>query len=132
MLNNQLFKIKIMKSTKFLAVAFAAFFMGATAIKAQTEEKVEVPNWCKNKAIEYVNKLKLDVTITPADSAILVEEFALRVTKGNNAWKAATTPEDKKAAQENAYKEYSERIKSRLQKDVYSKILKWQIQQNNK
>ena len=121
-----------MKTTKFLVLVLAISFMGSISIKAQTNEKIEIPNWCKNKAIEYVNKVKVDVNITPSDSTILVEEYALRVTKGNNAWKAATTPEDKKAAQENAYKEYSERIKSRLQKDVYSKILKWQIQQNSK
>ncbi len=121
-----------MKTTKFLALALAISFMGSILIKAQTDEKIEIPNWCKNKAIEYVNKLKLDVSLTPADSTILVEEYALRLTKGSNAWKAATTSEDKKASQDNAYREYNERIKSRLQKDVYNKILKWGIQQNKK
>ena len=121
-----------MKTTKFLAVAFAALFIGVTAIKAQTEEKSEVPNWCVKQAVEYVNKMKVDVKVEPADSVILVEEYALRIIKGNNAFKAATTDEEKKASSGIAYKEYLTRIKERISSTLYFQVMKWHIDQSKK
>lgn len=121
-----------MKRTKFLAVAFVALFMVTTALKAQTEEKVVVPNWCVKQAVEYVNKLKVDVKVEPADSVILVEEYALRTIKGSIAYKAATTEEDKKASSGIVYKEYMAKIKNRLSPTLYFQVMKWHIDQNKK
>jgi hypothetical protein len=121
-----------MKTTNFLVVAFATLFMGTTAIKAQTEEKIEVPNWCVKQAVEYVNKIKVDVKIEPADSIILVEEYALRLTKGAIDYKAATTDEEKKASAGIAYKEYMARIKERISSNLYIQVMKWHIDQSKK
>jgi hypothetical protein len=121
-----------MKTTKLLVVALAALFIGTTAVNAQTAEKIEVPNWCVKQAIEYVNKMKIDVKVEPADSIILVEEYALRIIKGNNAYKAATTDEEKKASSGIAYKEYLARIKNRVTPTLYYQIMKWHIDQSKK
>jgi hypothetical protein len=121
-----------MKTTKFLVVAFAALFMGTTAIKAQTEAKIEVPNWCVKQAVEYVNKIKVDVKIEPADSVILVEEYALRLTKNSIVYKTAKTDEEKMASAGIISKEYMARIKERISSKLYFQVMKWHIDQSKK
>lgn len=121
-----------MKTTTLILITFAVFLLGAITMKAQTEEQIQITNWFVKQAVECVNKIKIDVQIEPADSTIFVEEYALRIAKGNNAFKTATTDEEKKASPGIAYKEYLARIKERVSPTLYFQVMKWHIDQSKK
>lgn len=118
-----------MKTIKFLLSAFIFSIVTNFSVSSQTKDDIEIPQWCFTKAKEYVNKLKIDVSLTPADSAIIAEEYALRSAKTSKMTKEVSTPEEKKQVTEDCYKEFSNNLKKKLSPTVYSTYYKWQLEQ---
>jgi len=121
-----------MKTIKFLVAVSILSMVSVFSINAQKQEKIEVPRWCVDKATEYLKLFMADVKITPQDSSIISEEYALRFAKTSKMCKEATTEEEKVQISNDCYYDYNANLKKRLSPELYKKFVKWQIDRNAK